>query len=140
MAWAANATTSFIIPNSRDSSLNSTQGTGTFTGVAWIDVAHSDNSTWIGNVIFTPTAHTFWHRHEGGQLLKVTAGSGWVADRDGEARRVHAGDTAWCPPGTVHWHGADAGSYMIHYAAAFGATEWMEEVSDEDYAKAVVQL
>ncbi|KAI8711058.1 RmlC-like cupin [Fusarium sp. LHS14.1] len=125
---------STIIRNSRDPELNSTLGADTFTNEAWIDVGYVDNATWIGHVMFTPSARTFWHRHEGGQLLKVVSGSGWVGDRGGKPRRLHTGDIAWCPPGIVHWHGADEGSYMMHFAAAYGATEWLEEVSAEEYA------
>ncbi|KAI9375027.1 RmlC-like cupin domain-containing protein [Aspergillus egyptiacus] len=136
-AWALNQPSSIVIPNTRDPSTNSTLGADTFTGDAWIDVGHVDNDTWIGHVMFTPSARTFWHRHEQGQLLKVIAGSGWVADQDGSPQALRAGDTAWCPPGAVHWHGADVRSYMIHLAVAHGSTEWMEEVTDQDYAQAL---
>ncbi|KAJ4202754.1 hypothetical protein FSOLCH5_003462 [Fusarium solani] len=105
---------STIIRNSRDPELNSTLDAVSFTNEAWID-----------NLL----AQT-----RGGQLLKVISGSGWVGDRGGKPLRLHTGDTAWCPPGIVHWHGADECSYMMHFAAAYGATEWLEEVSAEEYA------
>lgn len=107
-----------------------------FTGDVWVDVAYSDpGKTWIGNVTFTPCARTNWHTHEHGQVLRVVAGSGWICDRGGEAQRIKVGDMVWCPPGTDHWHGSDDGSYMTHLAIGFGASEWLEPVTDEEYAK-----
>lgn len=107
-----------------------------FTGEAWIDSVNHDteNGVMIGNVMFTPGAHTNWHTHERGQILKVLAGSGWVCDKGGEPKRLAVGDTVWCPPGTVHWHGADDGCYMMHTAISLGKTSWMGS-SDEEYAK-----
>lgn len=128
---------SIVIPNSRDTQTSSTLGTDTFSGEAWLDGGYVDNDTWIGYVMFTPSARTFWHRHETGQLLEVVAGSGWIADRDGIPQRLHVGDTAWCSPGTVHWHGADEGSIMTQFTVGLGSTEWLEEVTDEEYADAV---
>lgn len=105
-----------------------------FTGDVWADVAYADSSIWVGNVTFTPCAHTNWHTHERGQLLRILAGSGWICDKGGNPQRVNVGDTIWCPPGTTHWHGGDDGSYMTHLAIAFGKSEWLEPVSEVDYA------
>ena len=79
-----------------------------------------------------PCARTNWHTHEGGQLLRCIAGSGWICDRGDKPKRLQVGDTVWCPPGTEHWHGADDGSYMAHFVHAHGKTEWKEAVSDEE--------
>jgi quercetin dioxygenase-like cupin family protein len=106
-----------------------------FTGTVWADATHSDNNTWIGSVFFSPGARSFWHKHEQGQLLTVVSGSGWVCDFGGKPRRLSAGDVSWSPPGTIHWHGADDGSFMVHNAIALGKTQWMEEVKDGEYAK-----
>jgi quercetin dioxygenase-like cupin family protein len=47
----------------------------------------------------------------------------------------------WIPPGEKHWHGAAPDHAMTHIAvqeAVDGsAVEWLEQVSDADYAKAV---
>jgi quercetin dioxygenase-like cupin family protein len=56
-----------------------------------------------------------------------------VRDRNGTAERLEVGDIAWCPPGTVHWHGADRGSYMVHLVAAYVVTESLEEVEEGEY-------
>lgn len=86
----------------------------------------------IGNVFFSPCARTCWHTHEGGQLLIVVAGEGFVADSDGPVR-VTVGDMVWTPPGVRHWHGACAGRYLLHTHVTLGGVEWHEPVSDEEY-------
>ncbi|KAE8137523.1 RmlC-like cupin domain-containing protein [Aspergillus pseudotamarii] len=105
----------------------------TFTGDAYIDASHADNDTWIGNVLFTPSARTHWHTHARGQLLRVIAGSGWICDKGGSPQHLRVGDIAWCPPGVTHWHGAEEGSFLVHEAIAYGATEWLDAVGDEEY-------
>jgi quercetin dioxygenase-like cupin family protein len=111
----------------------SVRGGETFTGEVWRDtVLPTTDGTTIGNVYFTPCARTHWHTHEGGQILIVVAGEGYVGDADG-AVRITAGDTVWTPPGVRHWHGASPERAMLHTAIAFGAVDWQEAVSDADY-------
>ena len=40
------------------------------------------------------------------------------------------------PAGEEHWHGAAPESYLLHLAVSVGATDWLDAVSDEDYASA----
>lgn len=89
----------------------------------------------VGNVNFPCGARTNWHHHEGGQLLRVLAGNGWICDKGGEPKRIRQGDVIWCPPGTTHWHGADDDSYMVHQAVSHGKVEWYDAVGDEEYSK-----
>jgi quercetin dioxygenase-like cupin family protein len=149
------------IPYSQAEGGNSTSKgpSKTFTGDVYLDKIFFDRANTIANVTFTPCARTHWHTHEGGQLIRVVAGSGWVCDRGDKPKRLRVGDTVsaqlgsrqdecgcaikrrvdrsqvWCPPGTEHWHGADDGSYMVHFVHAHGSVDWLEAVSDEDYAK-----
>src|SRR5690349_3145689 len=117
---------STIIPASR--ATNSVNPTSTFTGTVWMDPIHIAPGIKINNVFFQPCARTHWHTHEGGQLLRVLAGSGWICDRGGEPRRLHVGDTVWAEPGTEHWHGGDDGSFMLHLAVSHGETRWGAKV------------
>lgn len=105
---------------------------GTFSGDVYFSHLHKDEHVSILDVKFSPCARTHWHSHEKGQLLEITTGSGWVCDKGQEPRRVQAGDTVWCPPGTVHWHGADESNSMIHRAISFGGMEWQDQVSEND--------
>jgi quercetin dioxygenase-like cupin family protein len=111
----------------------------TFTGDVWADPILSQPNITILNVMFTPCARTHWHTHEDGQLLTVTAGSGWICDKDGEPQKLNVGDIVWCPPGTTHWHGADKDSYMIHTAVTHGKMNWLDPVSEEEYKKATAK-
>lgn len=109
--------------------------TATFTGEVYVDPINRDTSVVMANVTFTPCARTHWHTHEGGQVIRVLSGSGWICDKGKEARRIKAGDTVWAPAGTTHWHGADDGSLMTHFVVGLGETVWHEAVSDEEYKK-----
>ena len=57
-------------------------------------------------------------------------------------RELRPGDTVWFPPGEKHWHGASADTAMSHIAmqeALDGSpVDWLEPVTDEDYAGARV--
>ncbi|WP_345603446.1 cupin domain-containing protein [Pseudonocardia adelaidensis] len=86
---------------------------------------------------FAPAARTYWHRHDGGQLIVVTHGSGFVVGQDGLGAPLTAGQSVWTPAGEVHWHGAGPDSLLTHTAYSFGPTEWLGEVSDEEYEQAV---
>lgn len=112
--------------------------TSTFTGDVYLDMmfAHKESGTAMANVTFTPCARTNWHSHEQGQILTVLHGTGWICDKGAEPRKIKAGDLIWAAPGTVHWHGATKESVMTHTACGLGKTEWLEAVTEEEYAKA----
>ncbi len=106
---------------------------GTFTGVVYGDRAFAEENIAITNVLFTPSARTYWHSHSGGQLLTVDRGRGLVADRGGEARIIEGSDVVFASAGQQHWHGAAPTSFLLHTSVAMGTTTWLEEVSDADY-------
>lgn len=113
------------------------QRDGTFTGLVWGDplMATCDGVT-MNTVYFSPGGRTHWHRHEGGQVIHISSGEGWVAQRGEPAVRVRKGDTVWAPPGEEHWHGAAEDAFMVHVAVSMGQTEWLDEVGQEEYAEA----
>ena len=84
--------------------------------------------------VFEPGGRTYWHKHEVAQVLFVTAGEGRLQSADGTGGTLRPGDVAHIPAGEVHWHGAAPGSLLVHVAVSVGKTEWMHEVSDEEYA------
>ena len=90
------------------------------------------------SVTFEPGARTAWHTHPLGQTLIVTSGRGWVQAWGGPLEEIQPGDVVWFPPGEKHWHGATPTTAMTHIAiqeALDGkVVEWMEQVSDEEYA------
>jgi quercetin dioxygenase-like cupin family protein len=110
---------------------------GTFTGAVYGDRAFAGDGIAITNVLFTPSARTYWHSHGGGQLLTVDRGFGLVVDRGGDARFIEGSDVIFTPGGDVHWHGASPTSFMLHTSVSFGTTEWLEEVTEAEYLQAV---
>ena len=56
-----------------------------------------------------------------------------------ESLGIRPGDVVWVPPGEKHWHGATATTAMTHIAIQEKldgkAVDWMEHVTDEQYAK-----
>ena len=92
------------------------------------------------SVTFEPGARTAWHVHPLGQSLIVTAGCGLVQSWGGPVEQIRPGDVISCPPGEKHWHGATETTAMTHIAIVEQldgkAVDWMEKVSDEEYAAA----
>ena len=113
-----------------------------FTGSVRIDPLFQPkalSSVSASYVTFEAGARSAWHTHPLGQTLVVTAGTGWVQQDGGGRQEVKPGDVIWTPPGVKHWHGATATNGMTHMAITESlegkSVEWMEKVSDEQYAK-----
>ena len=114
----------------------------TFTGAVRVDplfAAQDPSRTSGGSVTFEPGARSAWHTHPRGQILIVIAGSGWVQRWDGSRQEMKPGDVVWIPPGVKHWHGATATTAVTHFAIQEHengkVVDWLEKVSDEQYAK-----
>lgn len=111
----------------------------TFTGTVLVAPVFGPqmNDVSAGEVTFLPGARSAWHTHPAGQMLVVTAGTGWTQERDGDRLVIQAGDVVWCPPGTEHWHGATDTTSMSHYAiqasADGSAVTWGALVTDAEY-------
>ena len=90
------------------------------------------------SVTFEPGARTAWHKHPLGQTLVVVAGCGRAQREGGPIEEIRPGDVVWFGPGEKHWHGAAPTTAMTHLAIQERlngkAVEWMEKVSDEQYA------
>jgi quercetin dioxygenase-like cupin family protein len=71
-------------------------------------------------------------------MLVVTAGCGRVQREGGPVEEIRPGDVVRFAPGEKHWHGAAPSTAMTHIAfqeALEGqAVEWLEHVSDDQYA------
>jgi quercetin dioxygenase-like cupin family protein len=93
------------------------------------------------SVAFDSGARTAWHSHPRGQVLIVTEGVGRVQLWRASAEEIRPGDVVRIPPGAKHWHGAAPTTAMTHTAIVESldgrSTEWMEKVSDEQYAAPV---
>lgn len=67
----------------------------------------------VNAVTFQDGAVNRPHRHAADQVLVATAGNGFVAT-DEETLPMTAGDVAFIPKNTRHWHGARPGASFTH--------------------------
>ncbi len=96
----------------------------------------------VSNVTFEPGCRNNWHVHRaisgGGQLLICVDGLGWYQAEGEPARPLAPGDVVTIPANVKHWHGARKDSWFSHLALAVpgenASNEWLEPVSDEEYA------
>ena len=110
-----------------------------FTGQSYLKALAQapDGHFGVGNVTFEPGCRNNWHRHLGGyQILLVTGGQGLYQETGKPAQVLRPGDVVVIADGVKHWHGATADSWFTHVAITAGQAEWLEEVSDQDYAQA----
>lgn len=114
-----------------------------FTGTSYLNPLTSpETKPFFANVTFEPACRNNWHIHHakqgGGQVLLCVAGSGWYQEWGKPARCLEAGDVVEIPAGVKHWHGAKKDSWFSHVAVEMPgeetSNEWLEAVSDEDYA------
>jgi quercetin dioxygenase-like cupin family protein len=118
---------------STDAKGPSTRAESTFTGEVWVErILPRGDGVGIADVSFTPGSRTYWHTHEGGQILIVKEGEGFVGDASG-TMRITAGDTIWTPPGVPHWHGASPDCSMTHTGISLQGVEWFGPVADDVY-------
>jgi len=114
-----------------------------FTGAVWMDASPAGPSPDAGvfRVFFEPGARTNWHTHPEGQILLILTGTCRVGKVDEPPTEVEAGSVVYFAPDEKHWHGANPDSYMVHTAVnpaanSGGGTDWLEPVTDEQYANA----
>ncbi len=113
-----------------------------FVGTVWMEASPADGGSpdaGIFRVTFEPGARTNWHTHPEGQILHVVTGEGRAQKEGGEVAEIGPGDVVYFAPGEKHWHGAAPDSVMVHVAinpanTSGGGTEWLEPVTDEEYA------
>lgn len=113
-----------------------------FTGSVRIDAPFAGSGGLAAvTVTFEPGARTAWHTHPLGQTILITAGLGRAQRAGGDVEELRPGDIVFFEPDEKHWHGAAPGCAMTHIAIAETrdgkAVDWLEKVSDEDYAKGV---
>ena len=111
-----------------------------FIGQSYLAPLAKQGGVGAANVTFEPGCRNNWHiHHKGGQILLVTAGRGYYQEWGQPARELHPGDVVSIPAEVKHWHGAAKDSWFAHIAievpAEGASNEWLEAVSDEEYAK-----
>ncbi|HLG57917.1 MAG TPA: cupin domain-containing protein [Vicinamibacterales bacterium] len=123
-AWMQGAQQAAVAPPA----LNPANFLGTVTPKSTADIR-------MNRYHFDPGARSNWHSHEAGQVIYVEEGRLRVQDRGGPTRELEQGSTFRVAPGVAHWHGALPGAGITQISLSFGATNWMEKVSDHDYTR-----
>ena len=113
---------------------------GYFTGKAWNYGLVAEDSTYqtvVGNVYFEPGSRSNWHTHPAGQILVITAGSGYHQIKGQPRQTIRKGDVVKCPPNTEHWHGAspDSGLQQLYIIpnTGKGIVRWLQPVTAKEY-------
>lgn len=89
--------------------------------------------------LYGPGARSHWHIHEHEQAIIGEHGHGLVF-WEGLDTALRLGSDDWwhVAPGVRHWHGATPDSVFSHLAVtAGGATIWLDEVTEEEYLRAI---
>ena len=88
----------------------------------------------VDRISYTPGAHTHWHIHTAEQILYGEDGRGWVKFKSRARIDVTPGAVVRVRVGVPHWHGATPTDSFVHLAVtAGGTTEWLGEVTPDDY-------
>jgi quercetin dioxygenase-like cupin family protein len=112
-----------------------------FTGNAFGQVLYEppqrEGGVRVNLVMFEPGARTWWHKHEAGQVIYVTAGRGAIHHETSGSAIIEPGDVIVVPAGEWHWHGAAPDTFLLHLTinpGNEGSTGWRDrEVTDEEY-------
>ena len=121
-----------------------TQGSADyFTGVVWVKMlvpANDPTDCTVGEVTFEPGARNNWHTHPHGQILVVTAGTGYYQAKGLLAQLLQPGQAVSIAPDVEHWHGATPGSRFTHLAinpsASQGTVVWLQPLTEAEYQAA----
>lgn len=111
-----------------------------FTGNAFLYALltrDKNNDFALGSVTFQAGARTNWHTHPKGQVLIVTGGEGFYQEKGKPAQVLKKGDVINIPENQEHWHGASAGSTLVHIAITNYKDDknvmWLNPVTEEEY-------
>ena len=112
-----------------------------FTGQSYLKMLTKGKIP-VANVTFEPGCRNHWHiHHKGGQILLCVGGVGYYQEWGQPARRLVPGDVVEIDPDVKQSPAGAHDSWYTHIArqvpADGSSNEWCEEVSDEEYKKAV---
>lgn len=109
------------------------------TGTIWLNELNSPDSDFVYSIAvatYAQKAKLDWHIHPGGQILLITAGTGYYQEKGKPIQTIHKGDVIKCLPNVEHWHGSTPTTDFAYVATSpsqKGKTIWMERVADEEY-------
>jgi quercetin dioxygenase-like cupin family protein len=113
--------------------------TDNHTGTVWLKEINSPDTNFDYSIViatFAPNAKLDWHMHPGGQILLITAGTGYYQEKGKPIQIIKKGDVIKCLPNIEHWHGATQTTdftYLATTPTQKGKTMWLKRVTDEEY-------
>src|SRR5262245_39712226 len=78
-------------------------------------------------------ARSFWHSHDGLQVLLLEQGRGRVQVQGLAMREMVPGQPVYLPAGVPHWHGAAPDQGLTQISVSIGGAKFTGPVSDDDY-------
>lgn len=88
-------------------------------GHVQLDTVLKADGLFVNDAFYGAGSRTYWHRHEHGQLITVTAGEGVVVTRAGDVAVIRKSDVVHCPPGEEHWHGAAPDCFVTYFSVSW---------------------
>ena len=88
---------------------------------------------------YEPGARSYWHVHDGIQVLMIEKGRGRFQQQGKPLREMLPGQPVFLEPGVPHWHGAAPDEGLTWISTSIGGVKWMQEVTDKEYKAAVTR-
>jgi quercetin dioxygenase-like cupin family protein len=82
---------------------------------------------------YDPGARSYWHVHDGNQIMVLEKGRGRVQLQGQPLREMLPGQPLFLPAGVPHWHGAAPNEGITLLSMSIGGVKWMQAVSDQEY-------
>jgi quercetin dioxygenase-like cupin family protein len=84
-------------------------------------------------------ARSYWHTHEGSQILILEKGRGRVQEQGKPVREMLPNQPVFLPAGVAHWHGAAPEEGLTQIAVNIGGVKWGQAVTDQEYRATVAR-
>jgi len=84
-------------------------------------------------------ARSYWHTHEGSQILILETGRGRVQEQGKPLREMLPNQPVFLAAGVAHWHGAAPDEGLTQIAVNIGGVKWGQAVTDQEYKAAVAR-
>jgi quercetin dioxygenase-like cupin family protein len=88
---------------------------------------------------YEPGARSYWHVHDGIQVLMIEKGRGRFQQQGKPVREMLPLQPVFLEPGVPHWHGAAPDEGLTWISTSIGGVKWMQEVTDKEYKAAVTR-
>jgi quercetin dioxygenase-like cupin family protein len=84
-------------------------------------------------------ARSYWHAHEGSQILILEKGRGRVQEQGKPVREMLPNQPVFLAAGVPHWHGAAPDEGLTQIAVNIGGVKWLQAVTDQEYKAPVAR-